>query len=530
MANVSHLVLSVSISLTVLGGMLYSAVGATPVNPASMPRAGTVEERFQSYNVEMLEVTGGRFWKPYKSLQAEAAKQPASQKTGPTPAGMNPNLYEYRPPIDLANARLRKLAAALGPAYVRVSGTWANTTYFYDGNGAAPATPPKGFNGVLTREQWKGVVDFSHAVNARIVTSFATSAGTRDANGLWTPDQARKFLSYTKSVGGDIAAAEFMNEPSFARMGGAPPGYDAAAYGRDIAVFRPFLKQTAPEILFLGPGSVGEGGSLPVAANSGMLHSEDLLKATGPVFDVFSFHLYAAVSKRCAGMGAASQATAETALSNEWLSRPDKINAFYAGLRDRFEPGKPLWNTETADAACGGNPWASTFLDTFRYLDSHARSAQQGIRVIAHNTLAASDYGLLDENTYAPRPNYWAALLWRKLMGTTVLKPGATPAPNLHLYAQCLRDVPGGVALLAINADRNASQKLDVSADSERYTLTAPTLEGNRVDLNGKELKLGAGDSIPLLTGVATHSGEITLEPASITFLAVRSANNASCR
>jgi hypothetical protein len=25
--------------------------------------------------------------------------------------------------------------------------------------------------------------------------------------------------------------------------------------------------------------------------------------------------------------------------------------------------------------------------------------------------LAASDYGLLDETSFAPRPNYWAALL-----------------------------------------------------------------------------------------------------------------------
>jgi len=25
-----------------------------------------------------------------------------------------------------------------------------------------------------------------------------------------------------------------------------------------------------------------------------------------------------------------------------------------------------------------------------------------------HNTLAASDYGLLDEKTLMPRPNYWA--------------------------------------------------------------------------------------------------------------------------
>ena len=43
---------------------------------------------------------------------------------------MSPDLYQYRPPIDLSNARLRKLAAALGPAYVRVSGTWANTDLF----------------------------------------------------------------------------------------------------------------------------------------------------------------------------------------------------------------------------------------------------------------------------------------------------------------------------------------------------------------------------------------------------------------
>lgn len=532
MTKTRRLWLRVSMSLIPLGGLLYPAQPAESisVNPASMPRIGTIDDRFQAYNVEMLEVTGGRFWKPYKDIHAEANKQPAPPKSASAPSGMNPNLYEYRPPIDLSNTRLRKLAAALGPTYMRVSGTWANTTYFYDRDGPAPTTPPKGFNGVLTRKQWKGVVDFSHAVNARIITSFATSSGTRDASGVWTPTQARQFLSYTKAIGGDIAAAEFMNEPTFAAMGGAPKGYDAAAYGRDVAVFRPFLKQTAPEILFLGPGSVAEGGSLPIPANSGMLRSEDLLKATGPVFDVFSYHLYAAVSQRCAMMGPASQTTPGAALSNEWLSRPDKINAYYAGLRDRFDPGKPLWDTETADAACGGNPWASTFLDTFRYLDSHARSAQQGVRVIAHNTLAASDYGLLDENTFAPRPNYWAALLWKKLMGTTVLKPDASPATNLHLYAQCLRNVPGGVTLLAINADRNTSEKLKVSANSERYILTAPRLEDTPVDLNGKELKLGSGDSIPSLTGVRTRSGDITLPPWSITFLAIAGANNPSCR
>jgi len=47
-----------------------------------------------------------------------------------------------------------------------------------------------------------------------------------------------------------------------------------------------------------------------------------------------------------------------------------------------------------------------------------------------HNILAASDYGLLDQNTLEPRPNYWATLLWHKLMDTTVLDPQVTVAPK----------------------------------------------------------------------------------------------------
>ena len=528
---------SVSAILLILGGVACSKAprnsSAESIAPSNMPRIGAVDDRFQSYNVETVEVTGGRFWKPYQDIGAVLQAQAAAKASGSNqPAGMSPDLYQYRPPIDLSNARLRTLAAALGPAYVRVSGTWANTTYFQDSEKPAPKTPPKGFNGVLTRREWKGVVDFARATNANIVTSFATSAGTRNAAGVWTPDQARQFLAYTKSVGGSIAAAEFMNEPSFAAMGGAPKGYDAAAYARDIAVFRRFIKEAAPEIVFLGPGSVGEGISLAPASMS-VLKTEDLLKATGPVFDVFSYHSYAAVSQRCASMGDSATTNAGAALSSEWLSRVDRIEAFYAGLRDRFEPGKPLWITETADAACGGDPWASTFLDTFRYLDQLGRMSKRGVQVNMHNTLASSDYGLLDENTLAPRPNYWAALLWRKFMGTTVLDAGAWRAPSLHLYAHCLRGQPGGVALLAINTDDEQSHSVELTASAERYTLSVPSpknLDDTRVQLNGTQLKLGADDGLPPFTGVPTGSGHVTFAPATISFLIIPMANNASCR
>lgn len=529
-AAVRTLLPYVATVLAVLGGAAYAATNSRPpaeLVPATMVRIGTVDERFQSYNIEMIEVTGGRFWKPYS-----ASGKPASAPAGAAvPAGMEPSMYEYRSPINLANPRLRVLAAALAPAYMRVSGTWANSTYFHDSDTAPPVKPPEGFGGVLTRQQWKGVVDFSRAVDAKIVTSFATSAGTRDARGVWTPAEARKVLSYTKSLGGSIAAAEFMNEPTYAEMGGAPKGYDAAAYARDMAVFRPFAKTAVPNMTILGPGGVGEGIPLmPIGLAGNVLKTEDLLKATGPVFDAFSYHSYGATSKRCAAMGPASQTTAQAALSEGFLSRADTIAAFYAGLRDRFEPSNPLWLTETADAACGGNPWASTFLDSFRYLDQLGRLAKRGVNVHMHNTLASSDYGLLDANTFAPRPNYWAALLWRKVMGTTVLDPGPPPIENLHLYAQCLRDVKGGVALLAINTDRAASASLVVPMTAQRYTLTAPALTDAKVRMNGRELRLGDQDALPVLASAPEKPGRVSFAAASITFLAIPDAHNLACQ
>lgn len=513
------------------GAPLAQTAGLTP---SAMPRVGTVDERYQSYNVEMLEVTGGRFWRPYGPELEAALRQPApapAASGSDTPSGMNPALYEYRPPLDLASARLRRLAAALGPAYVRVSGTWANTTYF-PATERAPETPPAGFAGVLTQGQWRGVIDFAKAVDAEIVTSFATGTGTRDAAGAWTPDLAKRWLDFTRSAGGRIAAAEWMNEPTLAAMGGAPAGYDAAAYGRDFRIFRDFAEREAPDMRVLGPGSVGESteawGVVNGYGSAAILGTRDLLAASGPArVDAFSYHHYGAVSRRCAPI---SQTTPEAALSEAWLARTDETLTFYRGLRDAFEPGRPFWLTETADAACGGNPWAGTFLDSVRYLDQLGRLARQEVKVVAHNTLVASDYGLLNDRTLEPKPNYWAALLWRRLMGPTVLDAGVSVREGLHVYAHCLRDVPGGVAVLAINNDRARPSSVTLPTEAERYTLAAPQPDARTVALNGRELRLLADDALPDLHGESVRSGAVELAPTSITFLAMAGAGNSACR
>jgi heparanase 1 len=482
------------------------------IAPANMPRIGTVDERFQSYNIEMIEVTGGRFWKPYRS-KVEARSAPPPRSGSDTPPGMDPNLYQYRPPIDLTDTRLRKLAAALAPVYMRVSGTWANSTYFADSDSAPPA-PPVGFNGILTHQQWRGVVNFSQSVDARIVTSFAISSGSRDTAGVWKPDQANSLLDYTRSLGGKIAAAEFMNEPDLAAMGGAPAGYDATAYGRDFRIFRTFVKRADPELMILGPGAVGETAI-----------ASDLLAASGPGVDALSYHYYGTLSERCSG-----KSTPEAALSEDWLSGTDRTLTFYRSLRDQFDPGKPIWLTETADAACGGNPWAVSFLDTFRYLDQLGRLAKASVQVVMHNTLAASDYGLLDERTLEPRPNYWGALLWRQLMGTTVLDASVPIQSGLHVYAHCQRGTPGGVAVLLINTDRNTPHSLILPTAAVRYTLDAAGLQDANVRLNGRTLALDAGGKLPSIAGAPAPAETMTFDPATITFLAIPAAENNACR
>lgn len=525
-------VLSLATPLMAAGIFSCFALGQTTVKPQTMPMIGQVDSRFLSFNVEAVEVTGGRFWKPYK--QDSEAKPSADSNTKPDqnqPAGMDASLFQYRPPIDLYNPKLRKLASALSPAFMRVSGTWRNSTYFQDNDQPAITAPPDGYKGVLTRAEWKGVIDFSQATGADIVTSVATSAGTRDAAGLWTSDQARAFFEYTKTLGGHIAATEFMNEPTFAAIGGAPRDYDAAAFAKDIKVFNSFLRKESPDTISLGPGSVGEGVSMVEGAPMPkMINTEDMLKATGPVFDAFSYHFYGTVSRRCTGpLGPKAGMTPERALSAAWLERNITVEEYYAKLRDTYLVGKPLWLTETGEAACGGDPWASEFLDSFRFMDQLGSLAQKSVKTVMVNTLVSSDYGLLDETTLDPRPNFWAALLWKRTMGTRVLDPGASPNLSTRVYAQCAKESKGGVTLLILNPDSTAEQTLQTPLAAERYTLSASDVLSKSISLNGVALRIAQDGTLPKIMGAPIKAGAARFAPLTITFIVLPNANNANC-
>jgi heparanase 1 len=494
------------------------------LNPAAMPHIGVVDERFQSYNVEMVEVAGGQFWKPYHLMDSlpsisASSTYDVSQK--------NDQLYRQLAPINLADKRLMNLAKGLAPAYVRVSGTWANAIYFQDNDKPQMTKAPAGFVNVVTQSQWKGVINFIKATDSKLVTSFAVSNGVRNAQGVWTAKEAQKIASYTKSQGGEIAAAELFNEPTMPTAGGEiNKDYNGGNFAKDVAAFNAWSKATVPEMLVLGPGSVGEGSPNVSLQGMGMsyLSTDAMLSAEPkPHFDVFSYHYYGAASMRMMRSGPFST-KAENALNDSWLRKTDTVANYYAGLRDKYNPGNPLWITETAQAAAGGDPYAATYLDCFRYLYQLGSLAKKGVKVIMHNTLVASEYSLIDQDTHLPKPNYWAALLWAKLMGTEVYDAGKG-AQGLYVFAHNMKGHKAGRTILVINNNKQPTS-INITNNAEQYTLTSTELQGNTVQLNGRELKLEANDELPALKGNPVKAGNVTLPSTSISFFTIAEAKN----
>jgi hypothetical protein len=176
--------------------------------------------------------------------------------------------------------------------------------------------------------------------------------------------------------------------------------------------------------------------------------------------------------------------------------------------------------TETAETACGGNPWAATYLDTFRYLEQLGRLAKKGVQVVMHNTLARSEYALLDSDTHNPRPNYWAALLWTRLMGTKVYD-AILPVDGVDVFAHNLKGSKGGLAVLIVNP-KDSECSVDIPANAEQYLLTADELQTKTIKLNGTVLKLNSNETLPEIKGKKIKAGEVQLPAHSILFLSFR--------
>ena len=491
------------------------------LNPSAAKQLRTVDARLMSYNVEMTEVTGGTFWKAYTPGQV------AGTEAVPPLSGMGDlaKLQEWYDPIDTKNERLINLAKAFGPVWVRVSGTWANKTYYnFDGK-YAPGVVPQGFQNVLSKEQWLSLLDFVKAVDGQLLISFANCPGIHDAETPWSPWQAKQIMELSKEYGVPVSAVEFTNEPNLMSTSGFPKGYTAAHFRRDQEIANRWVRENYPEVLLVGPsstdstilamgpedkGGAGIGDAMPDSVTT----EELMLDYTEPM-DVFSYHYYNGISERLESVMPSGHWQPGQAHTDAYLAMAGRCARGYAPIRDKYIPGAQMWVTESGDAGGGGNTWGSTYLDVLRTLNELGDFSTVTDGVIFHNTLASSDYGFLQHGTFEPRPNYWAVLLWNTLMGTTVYDAAAEG----HVYCHSRRDGKAGFVYLIVNNDLENAITAELPGEAEVYALAG--LDGMRssvMTLNGKILTAGEKGELPELKG-ETVSGCVTVAPGSCAFI-----------
>ncbi len=244
------------------------------------------------------------------------------------------------------------------------------------------------------------------------------------------------------------------------------------------------------------------------------------MEGTKEPLDVFSYHYYNGISERLASVMPAGHWQAEEANSEPYLATALNFARTYAPMRDKYCPGGEMWVTESGDAGGGGDTWASTYLDVLRTLNELGGFASITNGVIFHNTLASSDYGFLAREVFDPRPNYFAVLLWNRLMGSTVYDSGEAIREGAHVFAHSRKDGKDGVVYLIINNSLTEATTVELPKEAQRYTLAGENrkVRSTVMTLNDKPLVLGAGNALPEMKPVTQEAGCVELAPGTCTF------------
>uniref|UniRef100_A0A8C7W0S5 Heparanase n=1 Tax=Oncorhynchus mykiss TaxID=8022 RepID=A0A8C7W0S5_ONCMY len=185
---------------------------------------------------------------------------------------------------------------------------------------------------------------------------------------------------------------------------------------------------------------------------------------------------------------------------------------------DLASPGKKVWLGETSSAYGGGAKGLSdTFVAGFMWLDKLGL----GLDVVIRQVLIGSGtYHLVDDNL-DPLPDYWLSVLYKRLVGPEVLSIEAFSTlgkkKRVRVYLHCTNKKSGAVTLFALNLSKSPA-RIAVPAMVSNSTVEAfvlqseqPGEEGlysNSVKLNGEVLKMVDDRTLPSLQGTPLAAGE----------------------
>lgn len=379
--------------------------------------------------------------------------------------------------------------------------------------------------GCLGAARWEELVGFCRRVGCEIVFTVNALRGRErhcgprvecrnvkpvppcctNYTGAWDPSNAAALLRRMASRGQPIAALAYGNELGGhlaieARLG-------AAAYAEGLGQLRALVEDAwrgtgRPPPRVIGPNAQldpGWMGSLLEASPSlgtlsfhlyplgaGALEVDELLRKIQRPDFLDKLKPLAASARRLADAPASASGGGANASAAAPSTAPSA----------RAPSARALWVTEMGGAYNSGRPGVTdAFASSFWYLDALGVLSLHGTSVVCRQTLLGGSYGLLalggrpadrpgdsqgpgakvtPEASGPPvrrvNPDFWAAALWRRLMGRTVLSARVQAAEgssrHLRAYAACTAAAAGApagaVSLLVLNL-RPEGANLDLS-------------------------------------------------------------------
>lgn len=456
--------------------------------------------------------------------------------------------------LDLQSSRLRKLAAGLSPAYLRVGGSEGDQAV-YDIDGACSRSA--GGSGVphpafcLTEPRWEELLGFANNTGLGVVFGLNVMYGRNcsirnepqpacdsftdyGTCSPWDPSNAFALMELTAARGLPVAGFEVGNEK------------EHQLTPQDYASCMQAVRQKIDELWPAGSRPLLVGPDENPRAD--WLHQ--MLRAGGDVVDVVTYHLYA-------GYGLDPSLTKEL-VDPGFLDFTRVIAGNVQRVVQSAAPHAQLWVGETAAAWHSGEAGITdAFESGFWFVDQLGTVASLSHQVMCRQCLVGGNYSMLGVNDgYIPRPDYYTGVLWKRLMGDVVLtsyqeEPAVMPyIPAMRGYLHCTPGVPGSATFAFLNTDAERSFEIDLSGSDtdghafrsstrEEYVLSSPgvgppgphqsELSSLEVALNGKVLKLGEDDALPEMAGRSVSGGAFTAPPRTYGFVVFPDAKALAC-
>uniref|UniRef100_A0A671XGA3 Heparanase n=1 Tax=Sparus aurata TaxID=8175 RepID=A0A671XGA3_SPAAU len=464
----------------------------------------------------------------------------------------------------LSSPKIRTLAGALSPAFVRFGGTRQDFMVFVPrrpGPGSGEAAEPSCAELdlpswleeklkadwtqqklILLREDLQrkyrrvkfteSTVDLLHSFSScsGMDLIFGLNALLRTADNTWNSSNARSLLQYCESKQYRMSW-ELGNEPnSYEKKAGIR--VDGYQLGQDFTRLREMMSESK---LYRDAGLFGPDVGQPRD------HRVDILE--GVMILIRCVHVLSSASYYVNGR----DTSLEDFLDPEVLDTLALKTGEVLQKVQLASPGKPVWLGETSSAYGGGAVGLSdTFVAGFMWLDKLGLAARLGLDVVMRQVFIGSgSYHLVDDNL-DPLPDYWLSVLYKRLVGPEVLKVEASPSvarsKRVRLYLHCAnrnRYGSGAVTLMAMNLSKKPA-RISIHALVSSGTVEAFVLESEQpgedglysrsVRLNGVVLKMLDDKTLPDLNGLRLPPSEHLQLPAySLAFFVLTDARAAGC-